>query len=92
MTKGKQAEAMKEAIAIEAEASEGVDAAQAEQQRGESRVSFDLLMEAIGKERESLDLLEQAMATLNLSIDDRRNALEKQEELLHQLMDELGQR
>lgn len=85
---GKQAEAMKEAIAIEAEALEGVEAARAEQQRGEPSVSFDLLIEAIGKERQSLDLLEQAVETLQQSLENRRDALEKQEELLQQLMNE----
>jgi hypothetical protein len=88
----KCSEAIRDAKAAEAEAFEGVEAAQAEQQRGEPGLSFDLLIEAIGKERDSLDLLEQGIETLHQSIEDRRTALEKQEGLLHQLMDELNQK
>jgi len=82
-------EAVKEAIAIEAEAVEGVEAAQAEQQRGQPAVSLGLLIEAVKKERDSLDLLEQAIGTLSQSLDDRRHALEQQEEILNELIDTL---
>lgn len=92
MATGKQAEAMKEAIAIEAEALDGVEAARAEQQRGQPKMSFDLLIDAIGRERESLDLLEQAVETLHQSLESRRDALEKQEELLEELMKELKEK
>jgi hypothetical protein len=82
-------EAVKEALAIEAEAVEGVDAAQAEQKRGQSAVSLGLLIEAVRKERDSLDLLEEAIGTLRQSLDDRRHALEQQEAILNELIDAL---
>lgn len=86
---GKPAEALREAIAIEGEVQEGLDAAQAEQQRGQGELSLELLIEAIRKERDSLDLLEQGVDTLRESLENRRLALDKQEELLQQFMNEL---
>ena len=52
-------EAVKEAIAMQAEAVEDVEAAEVEQKRGASSVSIDLLIDAVRKEREGLDKLEE---------------------------------
>jgi hypothetical protein len=79
-------EAIKEAIAIEAEAAEGVEAAHAEQRRGESAVSIDLLLESITKERKSLDLFEQGMDAFRLALEERRRALDQQQELIKELV------
>lgn len=78
-------EAMREAIAIETEAAESVDAAEVEQQRGETELSLDLLSQAIERERDSLDLFAQGMETFRLALEDRRRALEQQQQILNQL-------
>jgi len=80
------AKEMNEALAAEAESVERVNAAEAEQERGQPAVSLGLLMQAIEKERDSLDLLEQGMETLRQSLEDRRRALDQQEEILNQLL------
>lgn len=79
-------EAVKEAIAKEAEAVENVEAAQVEQKRGASGVSLDLLIEAMQKEREGLDKLEEGIEVLRNSLAERRRALDQQQELLSQLL------
>ena len=81
-----EAGAVKDAVRIEAEAVEGVDAAQAEQQRGEPRVSIGLLIEAVEKEKQSLDVLEESLDAIRVSLEDRRRALDKQQELLGDLV------
>ena len=78
-------EAVKEALAAEAEVLQGVEAAHAEQQRGEPTLSLDLLLEAIEKEKESLHLWEEGVETLRQALSDRREALDQQQELLTQL-------
>jgi hypothetical protein len=84
---GESTEGVKQAIAMEAEAAEDVEAAQVEQQRGESNVSLNLLIDAIRKEREALDKLEQGIEVLRNSLEERRRALDQQEEILSQLID-----
>jgi hypothetical protein len=79
-------EAVKEALAIEAEAVEGIGAAVAEQQQGRPELAAGLLLDAINKERDSLQLLEQGVDTMRTAIEDRRRALDQQEELLSQLI------
>ncbi len=83
---------LSEAIAMESEAAEGIDAAQAEQQSGRPTLSIDLLRQAIEKERASLDLLEQSVETLRMSFEQRRQALDQEAEILDQLMSEINER
>jgi hypothetical protein len=78
-------DAVKEALAAEAEAGQGVEAARSEQQRGKSALSADLLLEAIQKEKDSLQLWEEGVETLRQALEDRRRALDQQEELLTEL-------
>ena len=79
-------EAVKEALAIEAESNDEVEAARVEQQRGQPNLSLGLVLEAIEKERASLDLLDQGVDTLRQAVEDRRKALDQQQEILHELM------
>ena len=83
------AEAVKEAIAMQAEAAEGVEAAQVEQQRGAPSVSIDLLIDAVRNERAGLDKLEQGIDVLRESLEERRHALDRQAEILEQLVNEV---
>jgi len=85
-------EGVKEAIAMQAEAVEDVEAAEVEQQRGASTVSVDLLIDAVRKERAGLDKLEQGIEVLRESLDERRHALDRQDEIFEQLMEELRQK
>ena len=82
-------ESVKEALEIEAESVSGIEAASAEHERGEEALSAGLLLEAIEKERSSLDLLGQGIETMQVAINDRRQALDQQEELCRKLMDSL---
>lgn len=82
-------ESVGEALALESEAAEEVDAAVAEKERGSALVSIDLLLEAIDKERASLDLLEQGVETLRQGLDHRRRAIEQQQEMLNELAESL---
>lgn len=77
--------ALKEALEIESEAVEGVEAARAEQELGQSATSAGLLLEAIQKERKSLDLLEEVVESLKQALEERRQALEQQEEILQSM-------
>ena len=70
-------EAVKEAIAMQAEAVEDVEAAEVEQKRGASSVSIDLLIDAVRKEREGLDKLEEGIEVLRSSLEERRHALDR---------------
>jgi hypothetical protein len=79
-------EAVKEAMAMEAEAVENVEAAQVEQKRGAVGLSLELLLEAMRKERQGLDKLEEGIEVLRNSLEERRHALNQQEELLNQFI------
>jgi hypothetical protein len=79
-------EAVKEAIAMQAEAAEDVEAAEVEQRRGAASLSIDLLIDAVRKEREGLDKLEQGIDVLRESLEERRRALDRQGEILEQLV------
>lgn len=82
-------ETVQEALAIEAESANEVEAARAEQDRGRSTLSAGLLLTAITKERESVDLFQEGIETLKQAVEDRRRALDQQEELLSELVNEL---
>ena len=73
------------------EAAEEVQAAEAEQQRGESSMSVDLLIDAVRKERQGLDKLEQGINVMREALEERRHALDRQDEILEQLVIELKQ-
>lgn len=83
-------EAVKEAIAMQAEAAEDVEAAEVEQRRGAASLSIDLLLDAVRKEREGLDKLEQGMDVLRESLEERRRALDRQDEILEQLVNRVS--
>ena len=83
-------ESVEGAVALQSEAGEQVEAAVAEGERGESSVSIELLLEAIGKERESLGMIESGLDTLRLAVDQRRRAIDQQEELLSELLESLS--
>ena len=78
-------ESVEGAVALQSEAGEQVEAAVAERERGESAVSIELLLEAIGKERQSLDMIETGLETLRLAMDQRRKAIDQQQEILSEL-------
>ncbi len=78
-------ESVREAVALEFEAAEGIDAARSEQSRGQPSVSVGLLLDAIEKERDSLNLLEQGVETLRQSMEQRRRAIDQQLEILNDL-------
>ena len=82
-------EAVKEAIAMQAEAAEDVEAAEVEQQRGAASLSIDLLIDAVRKERAGLDKLEQGIDVLRESLEERRRALDRQCEILEQLVNRI---
>jgi hypothetical protein len=82
--------AVNDALAIEAESVDEVEAARAEQDRGRSGLSAGLLLEAVQKERESLQLFERGIETLQHAVEDRRRALDQQEELLTELVNEIS--
>ena len=82
-------EAVKEALAIGAESNDEVEAARVEQQRGQPGVSLGLLLEAIEKERASLNLLDEGVDTLRQAVEDRRKALEQQQEILNELVESM---
>jgi hypothetical protein len=86
----KSGESVKTALAVEAESADQVEAALGEVQVGQPSVSLGMLAEAIAKELKSLDLLEQGVASLQLALDERRHALEQQEEILNQLVTRFG--
>ena len=84
-------ESVKEALEAEAESVSSVEAARSEQERGQRAGSAGLLLEAIEKERSSLDLIEQGIGSLQIALQDRRQALDQQEEILRDLIDSLNQ-
>jgi hypothetical protein len=78
-------EAVDDAVALEAESAEKVEAAVSEKDRGGPAVSVGLLIDAIEKERDSLDLMEQGIQTLAEALDQRRRSLELQQQVLLEL-------
>jgi hypothetical protein len=80
-------ESVEGAVALQSEAGAQVEAAVAERERGESSVSMELLLEAIGKERESLDMIDSSLETLRLAMDQRRRAIDQQQEILSELVE-----
>ena len=78
-------EAVDEAVQLGAEASEEVEAAVTEKDRGGPGVSLGLLLDALEKERDSLELMEQGVETLHEAIEQRRRSLELQQQVLLEL-------
>jgi len=78
-------EAVDEAVQLVTEATEEVEAAVSEKDRGGPGVSAGLLLDAIEKERDSLDLMEQGLETLREAIEQRRRSLELQQQMLLEL-------
>ena len=78
-------EAVDEAVQLGAEATEEVEAAITEKDRGGPGVSIGLLLDALEKERDSLELMEQGVETLRESIEQRRRSLELQQQVLLEL-------
>ena len=78
-------EAVDEAVQLQAEATEEVEAAVSEKDRGGPAVSVGLLLDAIEKERDSLELMEQGIETLREAIEQRRRSLELQQQVLTDL-------
>jgi hypothetical protein len=79
---GKANEAMQEAVRLQQEATEELEAARAEQQRGAEAVSVELLKEAIEKEREAIEMQERALEEQRRALDERRAAFEEQKRQL----------
>jgi len=75
-------EAVDEAVQLGTEATEEVEAAVSEKDRGGPGVSVGLLLDAIEKERDSLELMEQGVETLREGIEQRRRSLELQQQVL----------
>jgi len=75
-------EAVDEAVQLQTEATEEVEAAVTEKDRGGPAVSVGLLLDAIEKERNSLELMEQGIETLREAIEQRRRSLELQQQVL----------
>jgi len=75
-------EAVDEAVQLQTEATEEVEAAMTEKDRGGPAVSVGLLLDAIEKERNSLELMEQGIETLREAIEQRRRSLELQQQVL----------
>lgn len=78
-------EAVDEAVQLQSEATEEVEAAVSEKDRGGPGVSVGLLLDAIEKERDSLELMEQGIETLRDAIEQRRRSLELQQQVLLEL-------
>ncbi|HET9526520.1 MAG TPA: hypothetical protein VFO99_10150 [Pyrinomonadaceae bacterium] len=72
-------------MALGSEATEEVEAAMSERERGGPAVSIGLLLDAIKKERESLELMEQGVDTLRDALEQRRRSLELQQQVLLEL-------
>jgi hypothetical protein len=78
-------EAVDEAVQLVNEATEEVEAAVSEKDRGGPGVSVGLLLDALEKERDSLDLMDQGVETLREAIEQRRRSLELQQQMLLEL-------
>ena len=79
-----------DAMTLEADSADGVEAAVGESRRGSSAFPISLLIEAVEKERESLDAIELAMDSLHLSLEQRRRAIYQQDEMLRELSNSLN--
>lgn len=84
-------EAVDEAVQLQTEATEEVEAAVSEKDRGGPGVSVGLLLDAIQKERDSLELMEQGIETLREAIEQRRRSLELQQQVLTDLSESYQQ-
>lgn len=78
-------ESVEDAVALGSQATEEVEAALSEKDRGGPAVSIGLLLDAIEKERDSLDLMEQGVDTLRDALEQRRRSLELQHQVLLEL-------
>ena len=78
-------ESVEEAVVLQSESAEEVEAAVSEKDRGGPAVSIGLLLGAMEKERHSLDLLEQGVETLRQAVDERRRSIELQQQVLLEL-------
>jgi hypothetical protein len=78
-------EAVEEAVQLQTEATEEVEAAMTEKDLGGPGVSVGLLLDALEKERSSLELMEQGVETLREAIEQRRRSLELQQQVLLEL-------
>jgi hypothetical protein len=81
---------LSEAIALESEAAEGIEAAKAEHRTQQPAISLGLLKEAIEKERASLDLLDEGVETLRQSLEQRRQTLDRELEILDEVITDLS--
>jgi hypothetical protein len=81
-------EAVDEAVQLGAEATQEVEAAVTEKDRGGPGVSIGLLLDALEKERDSLELMEQGVETLREAIEQRRRSLELQQQVLLELSED----
>ena len=79
-------EMMQQAMRLQTEAAEELEAARAEQQRGEEGVAVELLKEAAEKEQEALELQEQALAEQRAAAEERHKAFEQQKQELDELL------
>ena len=82
---------MEDANRLQTEAAEELEAARAEQQRGEQAGSSELLKEAVEKEQAAIELQEQALDQQRQAIGERRKALEQQKQKLEMTSDELAE-
>ena len=74
-----------EAVTLDSEAADEVEAALAESERSSQPFTIGLLLDAAQKERESLDAIEQSLETLRLALAQRRRSIDQQEEILRDL-------
>lgn len=74
-----------EALTLEENAAEEVEAAVSELNRDNSPFSIELLLSATEKERKSLDAIEEELEALRSSLAQRRGAIDQQEEMLRDL-------
>ena len=84
-------EMMQEAVRLQTEAAEELEAARAEQQRGEQAASSELLKEAVEKEQEALKLQEQALAQQRREVEERHKVFDQQKQELELTSDELAE-
>ena len=84
-------EMMQEATRLQIEAAEELEAARAEQQRGEQAISSELLKEAVEKEQAAIELQEHALAEQQRAVEERHKAFEQQKQELEMTCDELAE-
>jgi len=78
-----------EALTLEENAAQEVEAAVSELSRDNSPFSIELLLSATEKERQSLDAIEEELEALRGSLAQRRGAIDQQEEMLRDLAESL---